>query len=771
MSKIFVVAAFLFNIAPLTHLCAQRVDFINYTPLESTGALPVDLTTKAYEKYNQERKKISNNDRRKIKKAKKEFYLKSTFGLDDLLKSGKVLFNDPVGDYVNRVFAKVLEADGDVKKEEVSLYVIKTNYSNAFATDQGVIFVTTGLLARLENEAQLAFILCHELIHYKKKHSIDIFINAKQGESSSGSSSVSLFSQAAYSKEKESEADRDGVRIFLKTGYSSEASISVFNVLIRSHLPFSSAEFDRGFVEQGPFKWPNNIFIANPSAVYVDEKEDDSLSTHPNAFKRKEQIATFINNEKGQAYLVSEEEFLTIKKICRFEYCREALLSRNYVDAFYAAYSLLKEDSNSVYLKKIIAKSLYSMSMYYNQDKKDRLGLYFQDLQGGLQKTTYFFRRLTAYELNTFAAYYIYSLNKEYPNDNELKLFLDETLYWLAYLHYPTIENTNPADQIINDKTPLALIGGKTDLKREPTTLDSIRLSQNNYCFNTMLNLDGFGIMYKTALEKVELDKANVKAVSEKTGIRPTAIFLHTERNKDCANEYKRYMAVKAYDAQQKEKLVRKKYTGIFNNKLNKQKGEKIIFLNPEHYSADFRKKTPLLYVASEKSRDVFVKRLSESAEGAKIPFEMLSDNLLDTTGVGALNTIISLREWYDEVRLHEGIQITPSDQYKINQLSERLQSRYLCFAGNVYATLKKDNTMAIVYSIIVPFYSWPFTIPYLLSKEVETAYYMFAIDLKTGKKMASSYSSVKMKNRQDISLSIFYDFLQEVKIEQQINK
>jgi len=42
------------------------------------------------------------------------------------------------------------------------IVVLKNYYLNAFAYPNGVIYVHTGILAQMENEAQLATLLAHE---------------------------------------------------------------------------------------------------------------------------------------------------------------------------------------------------------------------------------------------------------------------------------------------------------------------------------------------------------------------------------------------------------------------------------------------------------------------------------------------------------------------------------------------------------------------------------------------------------------------------------
>ncbi|MDL5045035.1 M48 family metalloprotease [Oscillatoria amoena NRMC-F 0135] len=354
---------------------------------------------------------------------------------------------------------------------------------------------------------------------------------------------MTFFSKAAYSKEKETEADKNGLDIFLKTGYSADAAISVFNVLHYSYLPFSSIEFDRSFVEIGPFKWLNNQFIGETTPVFAEEDKDDTLSTHPNTFKRKELIKSIISGNEGKEYLISKEEFQLIQKICRYEYCREALLNRDYTGAIYSAFALLKEDTGSLYLKKVIAKSLYSISTYYNQGYRDELRMRYHLEQGPSQRATYFFKELYAYEANAFAAYYLFTLCSQYPEDKELKPLLDETLYWLAYLHYPIIQKTNPNKIEVIDTTQYTAVLDTIQNAADIINIDAMRLLNTNNSFNAMLDMEGFIGLYKVAYEKTVTDKAAVAPLfSDELDSTESSIELTKgERNRNHLNEYKNY--------------------------------------------------------------------------------------------------------------------------------------------------------------------------------------------------------------------------------------
>src|SRR5690554_7853402 len=95
--------------------------------------------------------------------------MRTTYSLNNILKTGYVLYGDPMTLYIQKIAANLLKNEPSLK-DELQFYVIKNNITNALCTDPGVIFITTGLIAQVENEAQLAYIIAHEIVHYQEKH-------------------------------------------------------------------------------------------------------------------------------------------------------------------------------------------------------------------------------------------------------------------------------------------------------------------------------------------------------------------------------------------------------------------------------------------------------------------------------------------------------------------------------------------------------------------------------------------------------------------------
>jgi hypothetical protein len=87
---------------------------------------------------------------------------------DATLKIRRVLYDNPwVQDYVNRVGQRLVPSDSD------KLYAFKVTYHPipyAYTLSTGTVLISTGMISMLDSEAQLAYVLGHELAHVYKDH-------------------------------------------------------------------------------------------------------------------------------------------------------------------------------------------------------------------------------------------------------------------------------------------------------------------------------------------------------------------------------------------------------------------------------------------------------------------------------------------------------------------------------------------------------------------------------------------------------------------------
>jgi predicted Zn-dependent protease len=118
----------------------------------------------------------------------KKFFESTRYAIDELLLSGQILFNEELSVYLNKVAKYTLSGEKELLNQ-LRFYVLKSTEVNAYSTDQGIIFFTTGLLAQLENEAQLAYIIAHEASHFILKHVREGYVEGKEIRSGTGNMS------------------------------------------------------------------------------------------------------------------------------------------------------------------------------------------------------------------------------------------------------------------------------------------------------------------------------------------------------------------------------------------------------------------------------------------------------------------------------------------------------------------------------------------------------------------------------------------------------
>lgn len=89
----------------------------------------------------------------------------------DKLKTEDTLYDNPlVQDYINRVGQSLVPPQSNIR---YAFKVILNPVPDARTYSTGTVYITTGLLSLIDNEAQLAYILGHEIGHNEKNHWYD----------------------------------------------------------------------------------------------------------------------------------------------------------------------------------------------------------------------------------------------------------------------------------------------------------------------------------------------------------------------------------------------------------------------------------------------------------------------------------------------------------------------------------------------------------------------------------------------------------------------
>jgi predicted Zn-dependent protease len=215
-------------------------------------------------------------------------------------KQMHVINNPFLTEYVNRV-GKKLAASQEAQESgfPFSFEVVADPSINAFALPGGPMFINTGLLRAVDNEAQLAGVMGHEMAHVILRHGTNqaskqnlIRLPAVLGSQMAGGSMMGQLAQMGigigagsvlmkFSRTAESQADLMGSHLMAEGGYDPHEMARFFNKL-------------------------NSEGGGRPLQF---------LSDHPNPDNRERAIEKEISRMPKQRYGYQSGEFQKMKKI------------------------------------------------------------------------------------------------------------------------------------------------------------------------------------------------------------------------------------------------------------------------------------------------------------------------------------------------------------------------------------------------------------------------------------------------------------------------
>lgn len=168
-----------------------------------------------------------------------------------ILEQFRVLESTTVAAYVNDLGQKLARVS-DRPTVDYDFTVLDSDLINAFAAPGGFIFVTRGLLESIDDEAELAMVLGHEISHVAALHGVQI-IQKEMGQNAltilgtvgaaivAGPEAMLMVANTAdlfsslyllgYSREKELEADNLGLQYILRAGYDPQAALAFLEKL------------------------------------------------------------------------------------------------------------------------------------------------------------------------------------------------------------------------------------------------------------------------------------------------------------------------------------------------------------------------------------------------------------------------------------------------------------------------------------------------------------------------------------------------------------
>lgn len=254
-----------------------------------------------------------------------------------LLKNNYFILDGELYDFVNAVLNEIQTKNPKIKFKK--LIIVKDESVNAYTSGEDLIYVNLGLLFRLKNADELAFVLCHELAHDQLFHfeeNIKEYIQKSSDKEQEKKikqiyrekySHVSklnelllpgLLSDKKRRRQNELNADSLGYKFYTKTKFSCKSAESLFELLeksdtekdtndiiikdlipgIESFVPISKLKLEKYESSLGAFDEPSDQELLEKKKK---RKElEDLLRSHPYDSERKEKIKQIFNLDSSQ---------------------------------------------------------------------------------------------------------------------------------------------------------------------------------------------------------------------------------------------------------------------------------------------------------------------------------------------------------------------------------------------------------------------------------------------------------------------------------------
>lgn len=159
-----------------------------------------------------------------------------------------LVHNEPLTRYAN-LLAKSLAQYSNRPEISFTVGVLDTDMINGFAAPGGYIFITRGAIEAMDDEAELAAVIGHEMIHVCQRHIVkELNIHGSDSSPVSGfahviggageaanltfvralDEAINILFERGYKKQDEIEADTLGITLAANTGYDPAALVRYF---------------------------------------------------------------------------------------------------------------------------------------------------------------------------------------------------------------------------------------------------------------------------------------------------------------------------------------------------------------------------------------------------------------------------------------------------------------------------------------------------------------------------------------------------------------
>ncbi len=331
-----------------------------------------------------------------LKKETLRFYRERYQTIKAQYDDSAMITHQPLSQYLNQLLGTVIRQNPALAPVAVRLLFHRAWWPNAASYGEGTIVFNIGLFSQLSNEAEVVFVLCHELAHLYLDHgnrSIHQYVQTvygnefqeklkelKKQEYEKNRDADKLirqlsFSSLRHSRDHETEADSLALEFMQRTPFDTRSALSclaALDTIDRCPVAFDQLLPKVFDCPEYPFRprWLRKeaaFFGVNAEAGKA-AAETDSLKTHPDCQERIRKLAARVQQSNASSrilFLHPAAEFAAWQQQFREEAIRYCLRRNRVTRALFLSLQLLHREGPTAFNTACIGECLNRL--YQNQ--------------------------------------------------------------------------------------------------------------------------------------------------------------------------------------------------------------------------------------------------------------------------------------------------------------------------------------------------------------------------------------------------------------------
>lgn len=376
--------------------CAAQTPFI-FTPAVDDEATLKSLAADFEKRYHSETNNLSAENKKDILELYKVQWeqVKEKFDKKEIYTSGAAR------QYLDALVTEIIRTNPVLQSLSFTCLFSRSGIPNASYIGEGVIIFQMGLFNKLQNESQVAFILCHEIAHFYLHHmenSINRYVTTlnseevqkelrkvknteyKKREGLEKLLKGIAFNSYRHSRDHESEADSMALVFMKPTRFDLSESLTALSLLdsIDTDTFQTNTCLTNLFnAKEYPFqqKWiaKEEGLLGGHATLEIDRELEDSLKTHPDCKLRVRTLEPMVKQYRTSIAknIINQSKFEELKRIFSYEIIEYTFSSNNYTKSLFYTLQLLQDNPADPYLISQVGRIFNSL---YAAQKSHRLG-------------------------------------------------------------------------------------------------------------------------------------------------------------------------------------------------------------------------------------------------------------------------------------------------------------------------------------------------------------------------------------------------------------